>query len=166
MGWESVHSRRSAMRIMTVVGQLLQDARYAARVAARQPGTAFIIVISLALGIGANTLVFSLVNGILLRAFPYPEPERLVMLWFTPPDAPGVRSGLANAAACMDLRLESTFYEHAGCYIAVAGNVADPADAQTTGPEWLDGEMLSYGSAMAVGAKPLMGRWFTQEEDS
>jgi flagellar biosynthesis protein FliR len=69
------------MRVMTVVGQFLQDARYAARMAARQPGTTFIIVISLALGIGANTLVFSLVNGILLRAFPYPEPERLVMLW-------------------------------------------------------------------------------------
>jgi predicted permease len=66
----------------------------------------------------------------------------------------------------MDLRLESNVYEHAGCYIAVSGNVADPADAQTTGPEWLDGEMLSHGSAMAVGARPLMGRWFTQEEDS
>jgi putative ABC transport system permease protein len=154
------------MRVMTVVGQLLQDACYAARLVARQPGTTFIIVISLALGIGANTLVFSLVNGILLRAFPYPEPERLVMLWFTPPDGRGVRAGLANAAACMDLRQESDFYEHAGCYIAVSGNVADPVDAQTTGPEWLDGEMLSYGSAVAVGATPLMGRWFTQEEDS
>src|SRR4030095_5167640 len=154
------------MRVMTIVGQLLQDARYATRVAARHPGTTFIIVLSLALGIGANTLVFSLVNGILLRAFPYPAPERLVMLWFTPPDRPEVRAGLANAGACMDLRLESNFFEHAGCYIAVSGNVADPADAQTTGPEWLDGEMLSYRSAMAIGAKPLMGRWFTQDEDS
>jgi putative ABC transport system permease protein len=154
------------MRVMTAVGQLLQDARYAVRVAARQPGTTFIIVLSLALGIGANTLVFSLVNGILLRAFPYPEPERLVTLWFTPPERPEVRAGLANAGACMDLRMESNYYEHAGCYIAVSGNVADPVDEQTTGPEWLDGEMLSYRSAMAVGAAPLMGRWFTQEEDS
>jgi len=154
------------MRVMTVVGQLLHEARYAARVAARQPGTTIIIVLSLALGIGANTLVFSLVNGILLRAFPYPEPERLVMMWFTPPDRPEVRAGLANAGACMDLRLESTFYEHAGCFIGVEGNVADPADAQTAGPEWLGGEMLSYRSAMAVAAQPMMGRWFTQEEDN
>jgi len=66
----------------------------------------------------------------------------------------------------MDLQQESNYYEHAGCYIAVAGNVADPVDEQTTGPEWLDGEMLSYRSAMAVGAAPLMGRWFTQAEDS
>ena len=56
------------MRVMTIIGQLQQDARYAVRVAARQPGTSLIIVLSLALGIGANTLVFSLVNGILLRA--------------------------------------------------------------------------------------------------
>ena len=154
------------MRVMTIIGQLHQDARYAVRVAARQPGTSLIIVLSLALGIGANTLVFSLVNGILLRAFPYPEPERLVMFWFTPPDRPEVRVGLANAGACMDLRLESTFYEHAGCYIGVEGNVADPADAQAVGPEWLTGEMLSYRSAMAVGTKPMMGRWFTQDEDN
>ena len=154
------------MRVMTVGGQLLQDARYAVRVAARQPGTTFIIVLSLALGIGVNTLVFSLVNGILLRAFPYPEPERLVMFWFTPPERPDVRAGLANAGACMDLRLESNFYEHAGCYIGVEGNVADPADAQATGPEWLVGEMLSYRSAMAVGAQPIMGRWFTEDEDN
>ncbi len=154
------------MRVMTFVGQLQQDARYAVRVATRQPGTSLIIVLSLALGIGANTLVFSLVNGILLRAFPYPEPERLVMFWFTPPDRPEVRAGLANAGACMDLRLESTFYEHAGCYIGVEGNVADPADAQGAGPEWLTGEMLSYRSAMAVGTPPMMGRWFTQDEDN
>jgi putative ABC transport system permease protein len=133
----------------------------------RQPGNSIIIVLSLALGIGANTMVFSLVNGILLRAFPYPEPDRLVMLWFTPPERPEIRSGLANAGACMDLRdRESTFYEHAGCYIAVAGNVVDPAESETTGPEWLNGEMLSHRSAMAIGAKPLMGRWFTAEEDN
>src|SRR4029453_2419639 len=154
------------MRPMIFLGQLLQDLRYATRVVARHPGTAFIIVLSLALGIGANTLVFSLVNGILLRGFPCREPGRRLMLWFTPPDRPEVRAGLANAGACMDLRMESNYFEHAGCYIAVAGNVADPVDAQTPGPEWLEGEMLSYRSAMAVGAAPLMGRWFSQDEDS
>lgn len=76
------------MRVMTVIGQLQQDARYAVRVAARQPGTSLIIVLSLALGSAPTPPVFSLVNGILLRAFPYPEPERLVMFWFTPPDHP------------------------------------------------------------------------------
>src|SRR5687767_9516314 len=153
------------MRLRTFVGQLLQDARYTLRVVARQPGTTFIVVLSLALGMGANTLVFSLVNGILLQSLPYPEPERLVMIWVTPPEQPGTRAGLANAGICADIPTRGTFYTHAGCFIGVAGNVADPADEQTAGPEWLDGEMLTYSAVDALGVKPLMGRWFTAEED-
>jgi putative ABC transport system permease protein len=152
------------MRLVTFVGQLLQDARYAIRVVARQPGTTFIIVLSLALGIGANTMVFSLVNAILLRSLPYPEPERLVQMWPTPPERPNQRSR-ANATICMDLPSKDSFFTAAGCYTAVSGNVADPEDALTTGPEWLDGEMLTYHAAQAIGVKPVLGRWFTEAED-
>jgi putative ABC transport system permease protein len=154
------------MRVAAFVSQMLQDARFAARVVSRQPGTTAIIVLSLALGIGANTLVFSLVNGILLRSLPYPDPDRLVMLWVTPPGQQGVRAGFANAAMCLDFRdRESTLFDNTGCFIGVSSNVADPTDAQTTGPEWLDGEMLTYKAAMAIGTKPLLGRWFTAQED-
>jgi len=149
---------------MTFLGGLLQDVRYAARVVMRQPGTTFIIVLSLALGIGANTLIFSLVNGILLRSLPYPEPNRLVQLYPTPPNRPDQRSRF-NATVCMDLPSKDSFFTAAGCYIGVAGNVADPEDALTTGPEWLDGEMLTFHSVRALGVKPIMGRWFTQAED-
>jgi putative ABC transport system permease protein len=153
------------MRPVTFLGGLLQDVRYAARVVMRQPGTTFIIVLSLALGIGANTLIFSLVNGILLRSLPYPEPNRLVQLFPTPPNRPDQRSRF-NATVCMDLPSKDSFFTAAGCYIGVAGNVADPEDALTTGPEWLDGEMLTYHSVQALGVKPIMGRWFTQAEDN
>ncbi len=149
---------------MTFLRELLHDARYAIRVVRRQPGTTLIIVISLALGIGANTMVFSLVNAILLRSLPYPEPDRLVQLWFTPPDRPNQR-GRANAGICMDLPTRDSFFTAAGCYIGVAGNVADPEDALTTGPEWLEGEMLTYHAVQALGVNPVMGRWFTQAED-
>jgi len=149
---------------MTFLGGLRQDVRYAARVVMRQPGTTVIIVVSLALGIGANTLIFSLVNGILLRALPYPEPNRLVQLFPTPPNRPDQRSRF-NAAVCMDLPSKDSFFTAAGCYIGVAGNVADPEDALTSGPEWLDGEMLTYHSVQALGVKPIMGRWFSQAED-
>jgi len=149
---------------MTFLGEILQDIRYSARVVARQPGTTLIIVISLALGIGANTLVFSLVNAILLRSLPYPEPDRLVHLWPTPPDRPNQRSRF-NAPVCLDLPTKDSFFTAAGCYIGVAGNVADPEDALTTGPEWLQGEMLTYHAVQALGVKPVVGRWFTQAED-
>jgi putative ABC transport system permease protein len=149
---------------MTVLSELLQDIRYSARVVARQPGTTVIIVISLALGIGANTLVFSLVNAILLRSLPYPEPERLVRLFPTPPDRPNQRSRF-NAPVCLDLPAKESFFTAAGCYIGVAGNVADPEDALTSGPEWLEGEMLTYHAVQALGVKPVVGRWFTQAED-
>ena len=97
---------------MMFLGQLLQDLRYAIRVVSRQPGTTFIIVLSLALGIGANTLVFSLVNAILLRSLPYPEPDRLVQMWPTPPERPNQRSRF-NATICMDLPREG-FVLHRG----------------------------------------------------
>ena len=151
-------------RIRTFLGQIFQDVRFAARVVVRQPGTTFIIVLSLALGIGANTMVFSLVNAVLLRSLPYPDPDRLVQLWFTPPNQPG-QNNLANATICLDLPRKESFFSVAGCYIGVEGNVADPADAQSTGPEWLEGEMLTYHAVQALGVKPLMGRWFTEAED-
>ena len=151
-------------RIGTFLSQFLQDLRYGARVAAGQPGTSVIIVLSLALGIGANTVVFSLVNGILLRSLPYPDPDRLVQLWFTPPNRPD-DFNVANATICLDLpKLESVF-SSVGCYIGVAESVADPAESATAGPEWLDGEMLTTHVVRAVGVQPILGRWFTQEED-
>src|SRR5689334_24964874 len=112
------------MRPLTFLSELLQDARYGARVVARQPGTALIIVISLALGIGANTLVFSLVNAILLRSLPYPEPDRLVRMYPTPPDRPNQRSRF-KAPVCLDLPTKESFVTADGCYIGVQGNFAD-----------------------------------------
>jgi putative ABC transport system permease protein len=146
-------------------GQVVQDLRYGVRVLARHRGTTGVIVLSLALGIGANTIVFSLVNAILLKSLPYPDPDRLVTLWFTPPNRPDQRAA-ANSGVCLDLAERGhELFEHVGCYLGVAGNFVDASEVATEGPEWLNGEMLTYEVAQATGVRPQLGRWFTREED-
>src|SRR4029450_1857819 len=64
---------------------LLQDVRYAGRTLRRSAALTFVIVVSLGIGIGANTAIFSVVNALLLKPLPYPQPERLAVLWLRSP---------------------------------------------------------------------------------
>ena len=73
----------------------IQDLRYATRVLRRSPGFTFFSVLTVALGLGANAAIFSLVDGVLLKSVGYPEPERIVQLWEKPPR--GLRNGISGA---------------------------------------------------------------------
>ena len=139
---------------------LLQDIRFAARTFARRPGFTAVALLTLTLGIGAATAIFSVVNGVLLRPFPFPEAERLVVLWNTNPE----RGQDEYRMAGVDFfELERSAGSFQGMAL-VAG-----ATASLTGedlpPLRVEGAAVSAGLFQILGIHPLMGRSFLPEEN-
>jgi len=134
---------------------LWQDVRYCGRMLLKYPSFTLIVVLTLALGIGANTAIFSIVNAVLLRPFPYQSPEQLVMIG---EGAAGAAVSYPNFADCKDDRkiFSSTS--------AVRGN----ENFNLTGvgePERLQGRLVSAGFLSTLGISPLLGRDFVVEDD-
>ena len=93
------------------VTTLLQDVRYALRMLRKQPTFVMVAVLTLALGVGANTAIFSIVNAVLLRSLPFPEPDRLVKILFNDPGL-GVRDVLYSVPELEDLRNRAGVFEY------------------------------------------------------
>ncbi|MCI0489538.1 MAG: ABC transporter permease [Blastocatellia bacterium] len=135
----------------------LLDLRYGARMLLKKPGFTLIAIITLALGIGANTAIFSVINGVLLRPLPFAEPERLVALWETRNDVSGDTVSYPDFA---DWRAQNQVFERIAVYhnstLTLTGE-AQPAILRTV--------MASAELFPLLGAKPLIGRTFLTEED-
>ena len=148
------------------VSALFSDLRYALRrLRARRTFTT-IVVVSLALGIGANAVIFSLTTALLWGGAPYPDPDRVVVAWFTPPDNPGERI-LATDGNCATLRERSRSFEHVGCVLPDgSATLGEPAGAR--GPvsaARVAGQEFTAGVGEALGVAPVLGRWFTLDEE-
>jgi putative ABC transport system permease protein len=138
---------------------LWQDLRYGARMLLKNPGFAFIAVITLALGIGANTAIFTVVNSLLLRPLPYPEAERLAVVATTMRrEQVEVRS--TSYPDFVDWRDHNTVFEQ-----IAARNSASFSLLGTGEPERVNGELVSANYFTLLGVQAARGRAFLPEED-
>jgi len=136
---------------------LLQDVRYGLRMLRKSPGFTVVAVITLALGIGANTAIFSVVNGVLLNPLPYPQPEQLVALY--------QRTVQFSEASIpypdfLDWQRENRSFSALAAYRHEDFNLTGIGE-----PERLKGEMVSATFFPLLGVKPVVGRTFTESED-
>ena len=161
-GFESTKDELRDARGGDGVENTLKDLRYAVRALRRNPGFTIVAIITLALGIGANTALFSVVNGVLLRPLPYAEPERLVAIrntWDGNADILGAISSV-SPAEYFDYRDGTKTFEAFGVYT--------PAVVSLTGdgePERLPAVLLSAGVFPALGVAPAVGRVISSSED-
>ena len=135
---------------------LFKDIRYGIRSLARHPGFTAIAVITLALGIGANTAIFSVVNAVLLRPLPFDDPERIVWLWDTQPQLATAPTSLPDF---LDWKEQNRSFEHLAAF--QNGNMfLDAGDGTEDTPVGLvTPELFSL-----FHVSPILGRTFTNEE--
>jgi putative ABC transport system permease protein len=142
---------------------LWQDVRYGLRMLAKSPGFSALVILTLALGIGANTAIFSVVNAVLLRPLPFEEPNRLVQIWHTPPQAsfPGIPTFSVSPANFLDWRARSQAFEEMSAYGFGQYSLTGTGD-----PEAVRMVAVTSGFFAILRAQPLLGRAFLAEEDS
>ncbi len=142
------------------MGILLQDLRYGLRSLSRNPVFALVAILTLALGIGANTALFSVVNAVLLRSLPYADSERLYQVNLVDTRT-GHLSGGTSPLNFLDWRSRSTSFEYLGGYQASVPLNFSSGDI----PERILGANISDTLLPALGAKPMLGRNFLPQED-
>src|SRR3984957_1782174 len=143
--------------------RLLQDVAYGWRMLRKHPGFTVVAVLTLALGIGASTAVFSVVNGILLKRLPYTDPEKIVMLWWKAPvmstQAPGDQwPWTLRDVAHFKARQKS--FQYFGAFKSDFFNLVGSGE-----PMRLDGLRTASGFFATLGVAPALGRTFTPDDD-
>jgi putative ABC transport system permease protein len=147
-------------RRSNMIGDLWQDVRYSVRMLMKNPGFTAVAMLTLALGIGANTAIFSVVNSVLLRPLPFREPGRLVMVWHNNTKEGKLDDPVAHPTF-LDLRAQSKRLEDAAG-LTPLWRFAVPTPE---GPEQVDGHWVSASYFQLLGVQPLKGRAFTADED-
>src|SRR5262245_24947997 len=140
---------------------MLNDFRYALRQLRKNPGFTTVAVLTLALGIGGTTAIFSVLNAVLLRPLPYKNPDQLVMLWRTNTNE-GKGQGTASFPDILDWRAQNNAFVHVAAYRADV----DWALTAVREPARLRGTTASADLFPLLGVEPFLGRTFLPEEDA
>ena len=145
------------------MGTFLHDLKYGARLLAKAPGFTAVAALSLALGIGANTTMFTLINAVLLNPLPVEDPSQLVSVWTTDERNQNGALGFLQVSVLnfKDLREKNDAFSglaaHTGLPLSISSNNGEP--------QQVFGEIVSGNYFSVLGAKPIVGRTFTPDED-
>jgi len=140
---------------------IVRDVRLGLRALRRRPAFTTIGALTLGLGIGAATAVFSVVNGVLLKPLPYPKSDALVAIWHTAPGAHIAADVDTSAAQYFTYRDENHSFQEFGLW---APDTVTAAGAY--GPEQLQAVFVTHGTLDALGVTPALGRWFSRDDDA
>ena len=159
-GWaESIKETCRDQRGVTWIEHLIQDTRFGLRMLGKNPGFTSVAVLTLALGIGANTAIFSVVNQVLLQPLPYPHSDELVRLYESAPKAGWPQFSVAPPNF-IDWRAQNDVFTDLAAFAS--------QDYSLTGsdrPERVIGCLASSGLFTILGVEPILGRAFSKEED-
>ena len=139
---------------------LRQDLSYGFRTLFKNPGFTAVAVLSLAIGIGANIAIFSVINALLLRPLPYQDADRLAILWQRSPGL-NVAQDWFSPGQCLDVKAENQVFEQVAVTIGASFNLTGQG-----GPEHVDGARVTSSLFPLLGAKAALGRVLLPEEDS
>jgi len=139
---------------------MLNDLRYALRQLIRSPGFTFVAVLTLALGIGANSAIFSVIDAVLLRSLPFPNPDRLTMVWATAPQRPGEDKAVHSLPDFRDLRAQNHTFAAMSAYTGVSAIWGTGENSED-----VPGLAATFDIFDVLGVRPLLGRGFGPEDD-
>jgi len=148
------------MRLTQWLDELRDDLKFSFRQLRRSPAFTFVATLTLALGIGANSAIFALVDATLLRPLPYGDPDRLVSIW---EHSGTVERGYASPLNMLDWQARGHSFEQIAGFTPVVGGMVmagTDGNAETVSRQW-----VSAGIFDVLGVKPIAGRSFTQQED-
>src|SRR5215469_16589510 len=150
------------MNTITFFDTLAADVRYGLRMLARSPMFTAAALVTLALGIGGNTAIFGVIDSILIRPLSYPHAEALVGVWHSAPGLPEFGESVGcTPSMYFTYREENRTFQQFGIWSSNGASVTGTAE-----PELPRALLVTYGVLNALGVQPLLGRWFSQADDT